>query len=75
MASLLLKMEGSKPTAVTRSLLLKATAISVLIYYQNLFLLHLSFDRNLEAVKDLPLAAGEYDHTFAKREIALLCLP
>ena len=75
MASLLLKMEGSKPTAVTRSLLLKATAISVLIYYQNLFLLHLSFARNLEAVKDLPLAAGEYDRTFAKWAIALFCLP
>ncbi|MEG4485989.1 hypothetical protein [Microcoleus sp. D2_18a_B4] len=68
-------MEWSKPAALTRSLLLKAAEISVLIYYQNLFLLHLSFDRNLEAVKDLPLAAGEYDRTFAKWAIALLCLP
>jgi len=75
MASLLLKMEGSKPTAVTPSLLLKATAISVLIYYQNLFLLHLSFDRNLEAVKDLPLAAGECDRSFKKSAIALLYSP
>jgi hypothetical protein len=54
MASLLLKMEWSKPAALTRSLLLKAAEISIGIYYQNLEVLYLYLARNLKAIGDLP---------------------